>query len=134
MPAGQYGLCFGYLVSGPLPLHSLKDRSPLWGHFWESLFFRLHPILARPISALKLSVTTTCYKMAINFKLSNFSVMQQSIVLGSIPGNSFERVWTNTHNGVILIIFLRILDEIFLHSRKKSQYFVRSSDIPPKPK
>ncbi len=54
LPKGQYGLYFGYLVSGPLHLRSNKDRSPLRGHFWESLVFRLHSKLA-----LKLSVTTT---------------------------------------------------------------------------
>ena len=55
----QYGLHFDYLVSGPLPLRSHKDRSSSRGHFWESLVFRLHSKLARSILALKLSVTTT---------------------------------------------------------------------------
>ncbi len=57
LPKGQYGLYFGYLVSGLLPLRSHKDRSP----FWESQVFRLHSKLARSILALKLSVTTTLF-------------------------------------------------------------------------
>ena len=59
LPAYQYGSCFGCLVSGPLRIHSHKDRSPFGGHFCESTVFRLRLKWARSILALKLSVTTT---------------------------------------------------------------------------
>ncbi len=59
-PAGQYGLCFGYLVSGPLPLRSHKRQVTFTGPFLGvPIVFRLRSKLARSILALKLSVTTT---------------------------------------------------------------------------
>ncbi len=42
LPTGKHGLCFGYLFSGPLPLHSLKDGPPFGVSFRESLVVRLH--------------------------------------------------------------------------------------------
>ncbi len=33
VPAGQYGLCFGYCFSGPLPLRSHKEQVTFSGHF-----------------------------------------------------------------------------------------------------
>ena len=46
----------GYFVLGPLPLRSHKDRSHLWGHFWESLVFRLHS----EIGQIHLSIEAQC--------------------------------------------------------------------------
>ncbi len=51
LPMGQYGLCFGYYVSG----HSTfpqKTGHLLWGHFWESLVF----ILPSKIGQIHLSI------------------------------------------------------------------------------
>ena len=67
----QYGLCFGYFVSGPLPLRSHKDRSHLRGHFCESLIFRWHSKLARSILLLKLSVTTTVHPKCLGAWIAN---------------------------------------------------------------
>ena len=43
-------------LMSPLPLRSHKDRSPLQGHFWESLLFRLHSKLAQ----IHLSIEAQC--------------------------------------------------------------------------
>ena len=42
LPTGQYGMCFGNLFSGLLPLRSLIDGPPFGVRFRESLVIRLH--------------------------------------------------------------------------------------------
>ena len=43
LPSGQYGLCFGYCFSGPLPLRSHNGEVTFHGAcFWELLVIRLH--------------------------------------------------------------------------------------------
>ncbi len=60
LPSGQYGLCFGYCFSGPLPLRSHKEQVTFLGPFLGvPSLLRLHLKSARTILALKLSVTTT---------------------------------------------------------------------------
>ncbi len=56
LPTGQYGLYFGYSVSGLLPLFPQKKGHLLRGHFWESLVFRLHS----KIGQIHLSIEAQC--------------------------------------------------------------------------
>ncbi len=56
LSSGQYGLCFGYFFSGPLPLRSHFDSPPFGVCFRESLIFRLHS----EIDQIHLSIEAQC--------------------------------------------------------------------------
>ncbi len=61
LPAGKYGLCFGYYVSGPLLCrsHNRQLGHLLWGQIWESLVLRLHSKFGQIHLSIEASVTTT---------------------------------------------------------------------------
>ncbi len=53
---GQYGLCFGYFVSGLLPLRSHKRQATFTGPFLGVPIFRLHS----KIGQTHLSIEAQC--------------------------------------------------------------------------
>ena len=60
LPSGQYGLCFGYCFSGPLPLRSHNGQVTFLEPFPRvPSHLDYTQKLARTILALKLSVSTT---------------------------------------------------------------------------
>ncbi len=62
LPPGQYGLCFGFFFSGPLPLRSHYNSPPLGVCFRESLvLIDYTQKLTRSTLSLKLSVAQPVY-------------------------------------------------------------------------
>ncbi len=63
LPSGQYGLCFGYCFSGPLPLRSHYNSPPLGVCFRESLVFRLHSDIGQIHLSIEAQCGTACLPM-----------------------------------------------------------------------
>ncbi len=64
LPTGQYGLCFGYCFSGPLPLRSHHGRVTLRGAcFRESPVIRLYSEIGQTHLSIEAQCGTACLPM-----------------------------------------------------------------------
>ncbi len=67
LPTGLHGLCFGCCFSGPLPLRSLTNGSPIGVRFRESLVIRLYP----EIDQIHLSIEAQCVTTLLHVPLGD---------------------------------------------------------------
>ncbi len=95
MPSGQYGLCFGYCFSGPLPLRSHNAQVTFMEPFpGVPSHLDYTQKLARSILALNLSVTTT---PMVKYPISQHSQISQGRSIAQVHYNHCrELLFCNT--------------------------------------